>query len=270
MQTNTSWKEILTQPKAGNHMVQVYQNERFLSEAVSYFVGEGLQRGEAVIVIATPEHQDAFTERLTRLGCDVQTAVQQHQLYLIDAQAILSTFMQEGMPQWGAFQESVGSLIREAQLSYPRVRAYGEMVNLLWQKGERDAAISLEEFWNRLARHQSFSLLCAYLLDPLNPDAYDGSLQCICNSHSHLIPSENYDLLEAAVSEAGYEILGESLTEMLKLLSASHQISTKMPQAQATLLYLSNNMPLTTEKILSHARLRYHGQNASSFANDPV
>ena len=270
MQTNTSWKEVLTQPQAGNHMVQMYQDERFLSEAVSYFVGEGLQRGEAVIVIATPAHQDAFTESLTRLGFDVQAAVQQHQLYFIDAQAKLATFMRDGMPQWDAFQESVGNLIREAQLSYPRLRAYGEMVNLLWQKGEREAANSLEAFWNRLARRQSFSLLCTYFLDPLDPDAYDGSLQCICNSHSHLIPGENYELLEAAVSEAGHEILGESLSDMLKLLSASHPISTEMPQAQATLLYLSNNMPLTTEKIVSHARLHYHGQHSSRVAADPV
>ena len=270
MQANTSWKEVLTQPQAGNHMVQVYQDERFLSEAVSYFVSEGLQRGEAVIVIATTQHQDIFTERLMRLGFDVETAVQHHQLYFIDAQAKLCTFMQDGMPHWGAFQESVGSLIREAQLTYPRVRAYGEMVNLLWQKGECEAANSLEEFWNKLAQRQSFSLLCAYFLDPLHPESYDGSLQCICNSHSHLIPSENYDLLETAVSEAGHEILGESLTEMLKLLSATHQISTEMPQAQAMLLYLSNNMPLTTEKVLSHARLRYHGQNANYFSNDPV
>ena len=270
MQTNASWKKVLTQPKAGHHMVQMYQDEKYLSEAVSYFVAEGLQRGEAVIIIATPAHQEAFTATLIGLGCDVQTAVQHHQLYFIDAQAKLGTFMQDGMPQWGPFMESVGSLIREAQLSYPRVRAYGEMVNLLWQKGAREAANSLEAFWNKLAERQSFSLLCAYFLDPLHPDAYDGSLQCICNTHSHLIPSENDELLETAVSEAGHEILGESLTDMLKLLSASHQRKTEMPSAQATLLYLSNNMPLTTEKVLSRARLRYHGQTANSFSNDPV
>ena len=57
MQTNASWKKVLTQPKAGHHMVQMYQDEKYLSEAVSYFVAEGLQRGEAVIIIATPAHQ---------------------------------------------------------------------------------------------------------------------------------------------------------------------------------------------------------------------
>jgi len=52
------------------------------------------------------------------------------------------------------------------------VRAYGEMVDVLWQRGERDAAIRLEEFWNDLARLQTFSLLCAYCIDHLDPQAY--------------------------------------------------------------------------------------------------
>ncbi len=260
MQKNTSWKEILTQPRVGHHMVQIYQDEQFLAAAVSYFAAEGLRRGEAVILVATAQHQELFTEHLSQLGCDVPTAIQQQQLYFVEAQAMLGAFMQDGMPQWAAFEESVGSLIREAQLSFPTVRAYGEMVNLLWQKGEREAANNLEAFWNRLAQHQSFSLLCAYYLDPLTADAYDGSLQCICNSHSHLIPSDDYELLDTAVSEAGQEILGDSLVEMLKLLAASHPLSTQMPPAQATLLYLSNNMPLTTEKVLSQARRHYHGQ----------
>jgi hypothetical protein len=270
MQTNPSWKEVLTQPQVGHHMVQIYQEEEFLAEAVTYFAREGLERGEAVIIVATAQHQDLFTDHLLQLGCDVQTAIEQQQLYFIEAQAMLGTFMQDRMPHWAAFEESVGSLIREAQLSFPNVRVYGEMVNLLWEQGAREAANNLEAFWNRLAERQSFSLLCAYFLDPLHADAYDGSLQCICNSHSHLIPSDNYELLDAAVSEAGHEVLGESLADMLRLLATSHPISTQMPPAQATLLYLSNNMPLTTEKVLQHARRHYHSQTSNSFISDSI
>lgn len=270
MPTSSSWKEVLTQPKSGHHMVQVYRDQSFLSEAVSYFAGEGLLRGEAVIVIATPEHAESFIESLTRLGFDVEKIIQRHQLCFMDAKATLDTFMKQGMPEWRTFQDVLGSRIREAQLSYPSVRAYGEMVNILWQNGEREAAIRLEDFWNKLAQHQNFSLLCAYFLDPLDVEAYDGSLDCICKSHSHLIPSENYALLEAAVSAAGEKILGESLNKMLRMLSAPARLSTAMPPAQAALLYLNQHMPLTAQSFLSHVRRHYHRHQSGSAAHQPI
>src|SRR5438552_269564 len=44
-----------------------------------------------------------------------------------------------------------------------RVRAYGEMVDLLWQIGDVASAIDLEARWNELSTTKRFSLLCAYL-----------------------------------------------------------------------------------------------------------
>ena len=43
-----------------------------------------------------------------------------------------------------------------------RLRAFGEMVALLAADGMADAAVRLEELWNRLAATHHFSLLCAY------------------------------------------------------------------------------------------------------------
>ncbi len=78
------------------------------------------------------------------------------------------------------------------------MRAYGEMVDVLWQRGERDAAIRLEEFWNDLAKLQTFSLLCAYEMDPLDPAAYH-PLECVCKVHTHLIPAADYRRFNQAV-----------------------------------------------------------------------
>ena len=43
-----------------------------------------------------------------------------------------------------------------------RVRAFGEMVALLWSAGRQEDALELEELWNDLARSISFALICAY------------------------------------------------------------------------------------------------------------
>jgi len=252
MHTNTSWQDVLAQPEAGNHIVQVCQNEAFLVDAVTHFIGAGLQNDDAsIVVIATPVHRLAFIASLERQGYSVQSAKGEGKIKFFDAESLLSSFMRNDMPEWEAFEKHVGSLMREVQLKYTDVRAYGEMVDLLWQKNKRDAAIQLEEFWNELSKQLKFSLLCTYTMNSLDPEAYDGSLDRICKCHTHLIPTNNYALLEAAVQEATHDVLGPTLTHTVSELAASWQTTIQMPPAQATLLFLSEKMPLATQKILS-------------------
>src|SRR2546423_15262057 len=116
------------------------------------------------------------------------------QLTLVEAEHALAKCMVDGAPQWSAFHASIGGLLAELRLQYPAVRAYGEMVDVLWQRGERDAALRLEEYWNELAKRQSFSLFCAYRMDNLDGDGY-GPLECICAAHSHFIPARDYTQL---------------------------------------------------------------------------
>lgn len=40
--------------------------------------------------------------------------------------------------------------------------AFGEMVSLLWTQGREEAAVSLEQLWNRPLGHEPLSLLHAY------------------------------------------------------------------------------------------------------------
>jgi len=169
-----NWQAVLRAPQDGDHIVQVYQDRDFLATAVAEFVGTGLQRGEAAILICRPEHAQAFMERLGALRLDVVEAMGRGQLQLLDAETTLLRFLKDGNPQWTPFHEVVGGAIAEARLRFPVVRAYGEMVDILWQRGARDAAIRLEEFWNELAQLQTFSLFCAYYLDNLYSSTYAG------------------------------------------------------------------------------------------------
>ena len=180
MHTNTSWQDSLTHPDAGNHIVQVYQDETFLVATVTHFIMAGLRNGEAIIVIATRSHREAVISALEAQGIYTTSAKNQGQIRFFDAELVLSTFMVGNMPEWEAFEKFLGSIIQDANLKYNAVRAYGEMVNVLWEKDRLDAAVRLEEFWNRLTEIKDFSLLCTYFLDPLSPDAYDGSLERIC------------------------------------------------------------------------------------------
>ena len=58
-------------------------------------------------------------------------------------------------------------MVAQAAQNGRRVRAFGEMVALLWSEGNQAAAIRLEELWNELALSQTFCLFCAYSMDSL-------------------------------------------------------------------------------------------------------
>ena len=233
-------------------MVQLYSDPEFLVEAVCGYLASGLRQGDAAIVIARPEHRELFTAALARQGLYPSPA-----LRLLDAETTLGTFMVNGMPQWTAFHGTAGGAIAELRLRYLKVRAYGEMVDILWQRGERNAALRLEEFWNELGTLQTFSLLCAYGIDPLEAGSYGaGALEAVCKCHTHLIPSPDYARFNEAVSGASEEVLDQPLAQMLLGLAASQRPQTEMPLGQAALIWLKQNMPRTADRVLQEVRRR--------------
>ncbi len=250
MDTTPNWPELLRRPAPADHMVQVYSEREFLIEAVTQYVASGLRLGEAAIVIARPEHRSGFIEALGREGLYPSPA-----LKFLDAETTLASFLVDGMPEWTAFHAKIGGAIAGLRLQYPTVRAYGEMVDILWQRGDTKAAIRLEEFWNEICQLQTFALLCAYALDPLRGDTYAG-LESICRCHTHLIPARDYASLNEAVYEATRKVLDQPLAQMLLNLAASHRHSTEMPLGQAALIWLKQNMPRTAERVLEDVRAR--------------
>jgi hypothetical protein len=248
MDTTIDWADLLRHPIDGDHIVQTYQDPRFLAEAVGQYIGAGLRMGEAAVIIARPEHRALFSRVLGNPGPS---------LLLLDAEETLSRFMRDGMPDWQRFQEAMGGVLTGLRLQHPGVRAYGEMVDLLWQRGEREAALRLEGFWNQLARHHAFPLFCAYRIDALDDDVYGGPLESVCRAHTHFIPAQDYARLNKAVTEASKEVLDQPLAQMLMSLSATHRPATQMPLGQATLFWLKQNMPRTAERILTQVRARF-------------
>ena len=232
-----------------DHCARLYQEAEPLAGAIAEFVGAGLRQGEAAVVIARREHRAAFLAKL-----DARQALDEGGLRLLDAERTLERFMENGMPQWQAFHEIIGGLIAEMRLQYPTVRAYGEMVDVLWQRGERAAAMRLEEYWNELGRLQTFSLLCGYRMDPLASEAYGGPLESVCGTHTHLIPAQDVTRFDEAVREACRKILDQPLAQILLSLAANHQSATRMPAGQVALFWLKQNMPRTAEKILAELR----------------
>jgi hypothetical protein len=184
------WRDLIVEPMAHDHFVQVYREERVLIEAVSLFAGAALGRNEAVVLVATREHGDAVEESLARDGFDVDTLKDWGQISILDAQEVLSRFMVDGHPDEARFKTVIRELIGSIKSArrFRNVRVYGEMVNLLWSDN-LPAAARLEELWNEVIEEHSISLFCAYCLDGKGaPDrVFPPSLRGL---HTHCIPLE--------------------------------------------------------------------------------
>lgn len=254
----TSYKRPLLVPAPGNHFVQLYEADQLLFEAVGLYAASGLRRGDAVVIIATEAHRAGFAAAMARLDVDLPRARSSGRLTELDAARTLSLFMEGGRPQWGKFQAAISPVIEKARMfsSSGAVLGYGEMVDLLWQGGNRDGAIAVEEAWNQLGRECAFALFCAYKLDPLDPQLYEGGLQRICAAHSHLIPSADTAGLSEAVDGALHETLGTSLSGMLASMAEGSSCATVMPEAQKRLFWMKEHMPTTSERVLERARRR--------------
>lgn len=92
-----TWQHVLRDPQGCDHIVQVYEDRTFLAEAVAEYIGTGLRRHEAAIVIARPTHADAFRTALKEAGCSAAAAIRDGKLVMRDAQQTLSKFMVNGL-----------------------------------------------------------------------------------------------------------------------------------------------------------------------------
>ncbi len=261
----SSCQAIASEPRNGDHVVQLYEDEHFLASAISPFLATGLTRWEGVIVVATPAHWKLFRQDLESRGVNVTSALDQQQLIVEDASTMLSDIMDDGTPDAARFDERVGGAVRQVAARYPRVRIYGEMVDLLWHANRIAAAVRLEELWNGLAKIHPFSLFCSYRMDGFDRVLYQGTLQDVCRTHSHAFPAEDCGRLERAVNRALGEILGASQAKTLRASFAVRQYSgTEMPDSQALLFWLREQMPTMADAVLIRARQYYREDSVVS------
>ena len=182
-----------TLPAAANgacsHAVHFYERDDELADRVARHIAEGLLAGEAAIIIASQPHRELFAPRLRAMSIDVEEARAAGRLTILDAAETLAKLMVDGAPSPDLFRRVVGGVVDASSARGHRkvkVRAYGEMVDILWQQGNHPAALALEELWNDLAEVHVFDLLCAYAMAPFCDAPDTGGLSGVCDTHTHV------------------------------------------------------------------------------------
>jgi hypothetical protein len=261
------WNRVLADATAPDHIVQLYQDQDFLSRAVCRFGGAAFANGESFILAATLSHWNAWRPRLESEGVDVEAAIERGQLRVFDAEELLSRFMRDGMPEPTIFLPLAAEVVGQARAGgrYPRVRWWGEMVNVLWERGDVAASMKLEDLFDHyVAKKDGVAIACGFLMDNFSSDIQARMLPRLGTNHSHLIPVEDYARLGRAVADALREAVGAEEARLLedRLLSEYRQ-AFDMPRAEALLLALRQVRPTVADPVLHRTGELYAAAGAA-------
>jgi hypothetical protein len=187
-------------PARPDHVVAFYDDEPFLARTVARFLQAGFERGERCVVIATAEHREGFEEALRAGRVPVAQLRRAGRYVEFDAVDTLVRLAPAGELDGAYFDREVGGILGRQLRDGVRVRAYGEMVALLWGRGYLTTALELEDRWNGIQASTPFPLLCGYPLGAFADEGSAADFHAICERHTG-VTTESYSTLRGAEGE---------------------------------------------------------------------
>lgn len=127
-----------------DQLVQIYQDKRVFIETLEGFAGAGLSSGDSVIINATEQHLHMLEARLRKQGFDISALSLTGRYTGTEVIKALSAFMVNNWPDEALFTSLFTGLLINAKQSNDRVRAFAEMVAVLWQQRFNGATVHLE------------------------------------------------------------------------------------------------------------------------------
>jgi len=195
---------------ASEHIVQFFDSDESRVETVAGYLAEGYRRGEPLVVVARSSNWTAIVEHLQALNVPVQKLIAREALLFKDATDTLRQLSRNGVPDAGAFEALIApAVLRMARRG--RVRAYGEMVDILAQRTDMLDVLRLEHFWNDLAERTALSLMCGYSAAHFVATNTHAALRHICRAHTHVHRS-TADPLASWLLASAHPGSGESAT----------------------------------------------------------
>ena len=249
---------LLAEAPAGRHFAQIHRDSDTLAGSVQRFLEGGLRRGNSVVVIASADHAAQFLARLSASNFHPQALQSAGQLDVVEAAALVGKLILKGTPDAGRFRNLVGAILARVQPFGRGTRLYTEVANILWQEGNTEAAIRLEELWNALGQTHNISIYCGYTLDTQCEESYAGPLEALGHTHSDILGTDDDERFGVALDRASKEIFGISLSQMAGV--SKQDGARRFPSGQRSMLWVKRNLPLSTARLVEQAR-RYFQEN---------
>ncbi|MFO7777400.1 MAG: MEDS domain-containing protein [Nitriliruptoraceae bacterium] len=195
-------------PAHPDHLVTFYESSSFLARSARRFLLAGLDRGETIIVVATPAHRDAFAAALEEAGHDLARSRREGRYLERDAAATLAELVVDGRLCRARFDRVISRFVAEVAATSGGLRVFGEMVALLWEAGDLNLALELEDHWNTLIEQVPLPLLCAYPLSGFDSRETTARFHDVCGRHSRVTTDSYATLDDTGIAMDGVVLLG--------------------------------------------------------------
>ena len=174
-----------------DHVVRFYDEDPELIAALEEFLLAPLLEGCPAIVIATADHTRALERSLVAAGIDLGELETRGRYVALDAEILMGRVIRNGRPDEAAFRREIGGAL-ETLRGPGTIQAFGELVALLWERGNVGAAIRVEELWNELTPAHTFRLLCAYPMRGFETYPDPLAFEEVCAAHTRVVPPASY------------------------------------------------------------------------------
>lgn len=245
----------LLEAQPGRHIAQFHQHAEALAQSAFEFIEGGLRRGNSVVVIATATNAAQFDTLLTQAKFHRHALERSGQLRFVDTTELLAEFMVDGTPDRPKFLTVVRTLLDRARIYGRGTRAFGDMAGVLWQDGNAQAAIQIEDLMNEVGRTLPFALYCGYVMNTQCEESYSGPIEDLGRTHNEIVASVDDERFAAALDRASKDLLGISLSQMLR--TAKLDAERRFPSGQRSMLWVKRNLPLSTAQLAERARRYY-------------
>jgi hypothetical protein len=241
------------------HVVQLYgSDDHGLVASVARYLAAGYELGQPLVVIAMAAHEPLIREQLASLGVPVDEAERLGRAVFVDAHQALAALMVDGYPDDERFAATIGATARRMQERCPgqRLRGFGEMVGVVWERGQFPSAIRLEQLWNALQASIDVDLYCAYPIDIFGGGFSTGVVSGLLCTHSALVAAERNDHLERALGRA-IEACSDARVPDARATAPRMRSRAALPRAEDTILWIRSQLADNAEEILGRARGEY-------------
>jgi hypothetical protein len=226
------------------HAVQFFGHERGrLTDNVAGFLQEGLRQGGAALVVASPAQRDALRQTIGTVRVT----------YLDDRETLAQILGGDGRPEADRFESVVGTRARHMLERHGTLCAYGEMVSVLWGRGECEAALQLEALWNGLMHVVPLDLFCGYAIDVFDDEFQIATVHSLLAAHTR-VASSVAPGFNAAMERAMEDLWGDQSQSLRSIVHQDfHGIFAEVPAAERTILRLRSSLPRYADGILEYA-----------------
>jgi CheY-like chemotaxis protein len=174
----------------GKHAVQFYVGERFAHQAIAEFFSHGARPDDPLILMSRRRTFQAVADLLAPGYGSAASAADR--LRFIDVDVALPQIMNGGsldpVRARRFFEDQFASIGPVPANGF--IRLYGELVDVLCERGQAAAALEMEGIAPALFEIKPrMSILCGYCIERFRDDTGLARMRAVCEKHAHVLPA---------------------------------------------------------------------------------